>query len=364
MPLRGYSATITPRVVMKMTDITAIDSNFSVQTNLNVEDLRFYDPCQSPFHIYGVFYEDGKFRRLPEKVAETVNEGVLRLHSYTAGGRVRFKTDSPYVAIYAKMPNFWRLSHFALTGTAGFDLYADNAYEGTFMMPYNMTDGYESIVRFPSGKMREITINMPLYGAVDKLYIGLSDKAAVCAPDPYRFETPVVYYGSSITQGGCASRAGMSYESILSRRLNTDYINLGFSGNAKGEDEIADYIAGLPMSCFVYDYDHNAPTVEHLAKTHERMFRRIRKVRPELPIIMMSRPKYHLTAEDAQRLEIIKTTYENAVNSGDKNVYLLEGKKLFELAGCDGSVDNCHPNDLGFASMAKALGDVLEKILK
>ena len=347
-----------------MTDISSIDSNFKVQTNLNVEDVRFYNALNAPFFVHGVFYENGKFRRLPENVAKTVSNGVFSLHANTAGGRVRFKSDSPYVAINVKMSDIGKMPHFALTGSAGLDLYANNSYVSTFVVPFNVSDGYESIIYFQSKEMREITINLPLYSSVNDLFIGISDRATLCSPEPYRFEKPIVYYGSSITQGGCASRPGMSYESIVSRRLNADYINLGFSGNAKGEDEIAEYISGLEMSCFVYDYDHNAPTVEHLQNTHARMFERIRKANPDVPIVMMSRPKFHLTKDEKMRLDVIKTTYNNAVKNGDKNVYLIEGEKLMEMAGNEGTVDNCHPTDLGFASMAKVIGDVLEKILK
>ena len=212
--------------------------------------------------------------------------------------------------------------------------------------------------------MREITINFPLYCSVNELFIGVSEQATLCAPQPYKYEKAIVYYGSSITQGGCASRPGMSYESIVSRRLNADHINLGFAGYARGEDEIAEYISNLEMSCFVYDYDHNAPTVEHLKNTYEKMFKKIRQKNLDIPIIMMSRPKFYLTNEEEERLSIIKTTYNNAIENGDKNVYLIEGSKLMEFAGNEGTVDNCHPNDLGFASMAKVVGDVLEKILK
>lgn len=347
-----------------MSDISLIDSNFQVKTNLDVEDIRFYNVLNAPFHVHGVFYENGKFRRLPEKVAKTISDGVFALHTHTAGGRVRFKTDSPYVAIHVKMPIVGKMPHFALTGSAGFDLYANNNYISTFVVPFNINDGYENIVHFQSKEMREITINFPLYSSVSELYIGISDQAALCFCQPYRFEKTIVYYGSSITQGGCASRPGMSYESIVSRRLNADYINLGFSGNAKGEDEIAEYISNLEMSCFVYDYDHNAPTVEHLKNTHEKMFKRIRKNNPDTPIVMMSRPKFYLTKAEELRLDVIKTTYNNAIKNGDKNVYLIEGRKLMEMAGNEGTVDNCHPTDLGFASMAKVVGDVLEKILK
>ena len=347
-----------------MSDISKVDSNFKVETKLNLADIKFYDVTKAPFSVCGVFYENGKFRRMPEEVAKTVSEGVYALHTHTAGGRVRFKTDSPYVAIYTKMSNIGKMPHFALTGSAGFDLYANGKYAATFVPPFDINNGYESVARFETCKMREITVNFPLYSSVESLFIGISENAELSAPDDYSLNKPIVYYGSSITQGGCASRAGMAYQSIISRRLNADFINLGFSGSAKGEEEIVEYISHLEMSCFVYDYDHNAPDLEHLKNTHEKMFKNIRKAKPNIPIVIMPRPKYSLTEDENKRFQIIKETYEKALENGDKSVYLIDGRKLMETAGDDGTVDGGHPTDLGFTSMAKALGNLLEKILK
>ena len=349
-----------------MSDISLVDSNFRIESHIKETDIRFYDVNQPPFKIYGVFHDSGKFRRLPANIAKAVSGGVYALHANTAGGRVRFKTDSPYVAIHAKMHGIGKMPHFALTGSAGFDLYVlENVerYFKTFVPPFDIQDGYESIIYFGSSKMREVTINFPLYSGVSELYIGLREGAFVGEGQNYRTDQPIVYYGSSITQGGCASRPGNSYENIVSRRLDADYINLGFAGSAKAEPEIAEYISKLDMSVFVYDYDHNAPTIEHLENTHGKMFRFIREAKPDLPIVLMSRPKYRLTDDEKQRFDIIKKTYENAVAAGDTNVYLIDGGTLMALAKDDGTVDDCHPNDLGFASIAKAVGDLLEKIL-
>lgn len=346
-----------------MKDISNIDKNFKIETSIEKADIRFLDVRNAPFAIHGVFYENGKFRRMPQDEAIIVSDNVSLLHGNTAGGRVRFKTNSPYVAISAKMPIIGKMSHFTLCGSAGFDLYEKDAYKGSFLPSFWVDGGYESVIELGDKKWREITINFPLYSDVSELYIGVSDKAKITAPTPYKNQKPIVYYGSSITQGGCASRPGNAYESMLSRALNVDYINLGFSGSAKAEKAISSYIAGLDMSVFVYDYDHNAPTIEHLFATHERMFKEFRQAQPNTPVVMLSRPVYYPTAEEKERLKIIKTTYQNAIESGDKNVYFIDGKTLMRIAKDGGTVDGCHPNDLGFYSMAKALEKVLKKLI-
>lgn len=346
-------------------DITKIDSNFAVETSLNIENIKFYNIQEAPFSLYGIYYENGKYRRFPEQVAKTVNDRVYALHANTTGGRIKFVTDSPFVAIHAKMPAIAKMSHFALTGTAGFDLYVGKKEEycGTFVPPYNISDGYESVIHFSDSAEREITINFPLYSEVTELYIGLDKNATLKKSTGYKHKKPIVYYGSSITQGGCASRPGNSYQNIIARALSTDYINLGFSGSARAEDAIAEYIKGLDMSVFVYDYDYNAPTLQHLEDTHQKMFQTIRKHNPELPIVILSRPSYKLSEVAQKRLAVICKTYTDALASGDKNVYFMDGPTLMKYAKNDGTVDGCHPNDLGFHSMAKALIPQLRSLL-
>ncbi|MBE6623881.1 MAG: hypothetical protein E7621_06850 [Ruminococcaceae bacterium] len=345
-----------------MFDISKVDTNFSIKTNIDKKDIKFYKIDEAPFKIYGVFKENGKYRRMPELVAKNVSDGVYALHSNTSGGRVRFVTDSPYIVIKAFMDSICRVPHFALTGSAGFDMYEDGRYVITFAPPIDIKDGYEGFIDFGKKREREITINFPLYSDVNELFIGLQEDAVIKEAKPYKNSKPIVYYGSSITQGGCASRPGMTYQAIISRKFDYDFINLGFSGSALAEDEMVKYIKSLDMSAFVMDYDHNAPNAEHLKNTHEKMFRSIREKYPDLPIIMMSRPKRFLNVEEAEMRCIIETTYRNALRDGDKNVYFIDGEKLTKLCEDSGTVDNCHPTDLGFFSMANALSEVFANI--
>ncbi len=342
-----------------------VDPNF-LTDNVQKDGMVFFDIETEPLKIYGVFKENGLYRRMPEAVAKSVSDGVYNLHTNTAGGRVRFKTNSKKISVIAKFHDIVLRPHFAPTGRAGLDMYETvqgvHRYSGTFIPVTGICDGFENTVVRDNCELRDITINMPLYTDISSLQIGFEVDSIILSPTPYTIEKPIVYYGSSITQGGCANRAGTSYQGFISRALDCDYINLGFSGNAMGEDVMVDYIKGLEMSAFVYDYDHNAPNCAHLEATHEKMFKAIRAEHPEIPIIMMSRPKFYLDEDEKKRLEIVRKTYNNAVAQGDKNVYFLEGPKLMELAGDEGTVDNVHPTDLGFFSMASAILDILKKI--
>ena len=349
--------------------IEKIDENFAVKSEIKRDGIRFYDIEDEPFRIYGVFKENGRFVRLPEQTAKRVSEGVEVLRKNTAGGRVRFATDSSYIAIHAVMDNIEVMPHFPLAGSAGFDMFiktdGGDIYGGTFMPPSDMQNGYDEIIDIPQPGMKTVTVELPLYCNVVGLYIGLDENTRLERAEDYTFENPIVYYGSSITQGGCASKPGSSYQSIISRMFDVNYINLGFSGSCKGEDAMAEYIASLDMSVFVYDYDHNAPTASFLEETHERFFQMFRQAKPDTPVIMMSRPKYYLTEDDILRRDIIRKTYENAVNSGDKNVYFIDGSSLMDdFIKDNGTVDGCHPTDSGFACMAKRLSAELERFFR
>lgn len=341
------------------------DKSFAVPVSKFDEELVYRDVRNTPFAIYGVFFENGAFRRIPEELAHRVNNECISLHSNTAGGRVKFVTDSTLISLKATVRNVKHYAHCTLAMTTGFDLYVGRPeeYRATFLPPADVENTYISTVRFDIRETREITINFPHYCDVLSLEIGLEKDAVLQVAEGYLPVKPIVYYGSSITQGACASRPGNTYENRIIRELPIDYINLGFSGSARGEDSMAEYIAGLDMSVFVYDYDYNAPTVEHLRQTHERMFRTVRAKHPDLPVIMLTRPKFRLNAEEIEKRAIVKQTYENALAKGDKNVYFIDGHTLMQYAKNDCSVDGAHPNDLGFYSMATVLLEQLKKIL-
>lgn len=361
--------------------IEAIDKNLAVATTIEAEALRLYDVRRAPFSLYGLYnpWEEPEFKRMPDDVAASVSDGVKKLARHTAGGRVRFSTDSPYIVIKAVMPKITHFSHMPLTGSSGFDLYIDSPdgqesiYYRTFVPPYHMTDGYESKADFGSAVgLRYYTIDFPLYNEVIALYVGIKHGSYLGAGAPYRNFDPIVYYGSSITQGGCASRPGNAYQAMITRALGIDHINLGFSGSGCGEDEMVQYMTGLKMSAFVSDYDHNAPNTEHLKATHCKMYEAIRAAHPTIPYIILSRPDfYHPNAyiggmeSSITRRRVILDTYHYARDNGDKNVWFIDGESIFRGPYEDScTVDGAHPNDLGFSLFADAIGCVLGRALR
>ena len=333
-----------------------------------MEGIRFYDPLkENAFGIYGLCKSDlekGQFRRIPDEVAKTVNDGVRFHGANTAGGRIRFKTNSEIVVLKVKTGKKSQMYHATPLMESGFDLYVDGIFESKFagiVKPdFEKRDEYESEIRLGKGE-KEITLYLPLYGNVYSIEIGLTEGASLYAHRPYKYSVPIVYYGSSITQGGCATRPGKTYQSIIARRTDSDYINLGFSGSARGEKEIAEYLSGLDMSVFVCDYDHNA-SQDVLRETHYALYETIRKNHPDIPYLMVTKPDFNYSRDDFQRRAIIMESYLKAFGNGDRQVYFVDGSTFFtgtEIGQC--TVDGVHPTDDGFERMAKFIGEVIIK---
>ena len=248
-----------------------IDRNLDVPGLVNRPGIKFYDATEPPFRLHGCFVDGEGYYRVPTEVAERTSPNILEMHRYTTGARLRFVTDSPYVAVHIVLREPYTITRMADTGTLGLDVYSDGSFKGILVPPDVMKDDtYESVVNIGEREMHTVTVNLPLYTNVSELYIGLDETSALLEAPDYTYKKPIVYYGSSITNGATASRPGLTYEAIISRRFDIDHLNLGFGGSARGELSMAEYIASLDMSIFVYDYDHNAPTVKHLGSGSQR----------------------------------------------------------------------------------------------
>ena len=349
--------------------ISEIDKNLAVENTTGLKNVAWLDVKEAPFSLHGL-WQPGKgrpFLRMDPAVAEVTSIGVKFLNLNTAGGRIRFRTDSPWIALKAVMPDNGTMPHITMLGQSGFDLYrsdgGDYAYVGSFI-PNNRNHGFDAW-KPTDGKRHTYTIHMPLYDPVEEVFVGLSADAEIEPPESYRVETPVLYYGSSITQGGCASRPGNAYQALIARRLDADFINLGFSGCARGEEVIREYLASVRASVFVCDYDHNAPNPDHLEATHRPLYEAYREKNPDTPIVFVTKPDFHPDSpEDIRRRDIVLSTYRAALDAGDRRVLFVDGAKLFDGPFADScTVDGCHPNDLGFFRMAQGIGDAVEAAL-
>ncbi len=331
--------------------------------------IIFYDIKKAPFEIFGLHEAtgNGAFHRVPEEVARATSEVVTQLYANTAGGRIRFKTDAKQVYIRATGNTEGPAYHATPLMHQGFDLYIDGGREPRFMgavIPRWQEDP-EQVAHFdlPEGE-KEITINMPLYGKVTACEIGLPEGASLSAHTPYKHNVPVLFYGSSITQGACASRPGRSYEAQISRKYDMNYLNFGFSGGCRAEDAIVDFLNDHEFCAFVSDYDHNAPDVEYLRNTHYKMYEKIRAKHPDTPYFMITKPDFRFDWDSQARRAVVMESYVKAYNSGDRNVYFIDGSAFFSgRPESDLTLDRCHPNDEGMGRMADCIGDVLAKVL-
>ena len=351
--------------------------------NIPTEGLSVYDARKEPFQIFGLYQpeEPGIFRRMPKEVAEKVSKRVHLLHTNTAGARIRFVTDSPYIAVGAVYPPMEfpsaRTAAFAAAGAFSFDLYADGEYcrilwpmelvQRGSVVSFDIPNGhYESFCELGEKKLRQITLNFPSFVNIRDVYIGLQEGSELKAAPQYENQKPVVFYGSSITQGACASHPGNIYQNILSRQLNFDYIDLGFASGAKAEDAIIDYLCTLDMCMLVFDYDHNAKDVEFLKKTHLPALRKLRAAHPDIPFIVLSRPNRDPSAEIAQeRADLIAENCRILASESAAPVHFVDGQAIFRSHDSEMmTIDGTHPTDLGFYCIAKALHEPMARYLK
>jgi lysophospholipase L1-like esterase len=195
----------------------------------------------------------------------------------------------------------------------------------------------------------------------------LDEGAALDFPTPFAVPAPVVFYGTSITQGGCASRPGMSYQAILGRRLNLNHVNLGFSGNGKGEAAVARAVAGINAAVFVLDFAQNNSDVDSLAQVYDPFIGILRERHPDTPIVAIT-PIYAAneatgSQKNEQMRALIRKVVSRRIAAGDLHLQLVEGTDLLGPSRVDGLVDGTHPNDLGFQWMADGLAQRLQKML-
>ena len=336
-------------------------------------ELRWLPPSSSELEIDGLPWfgqNGGEFFRLPAASQEKFPPPVWNLAKSPSGARVRFRTDATALAIRLEYPSAPNMSNMHAFGQTGVDLYADGVYRGTAIADKDAKPGKIYEHAYFSGQprtWREMTVYLSLYKPVKVIGIGVDREARFEKARGFAIPKPVVFYGTSITQGGCASRPGMSYQAIAGRLLNIDFVNLGFSGNGKGEPDVAAAVARIDASCFVLDFAQNNATVNSLREVYGPFLDTLRKAHPDTPILAITpiysaREAVGATEHEGMR-EHIRQVVSQRIGAGDRNLQVVEGTDLLGPARSDGLVDGTHPNDLGFQWMAEGLAPRLRRVL-
>ena len=314
-----------------------------------------------------------RFNRLPLRAKGIVREPVWELARCPAGARLCFRSNTTRLAVRVQLAALPQFPHFPLTGSAGLSLYIGEPYRSALWaiaVPDPSVPSYER--ELASGlprTMHEFTLYLPLYAALEKLEVGVDAASRFEAPSPPALPRPVVFYGTSITQGGCASAAGFDFVASVARRLNLDFVNLGFSGNGKGEPEMARLISEIHAAAFVLDYVANV-NLHQLRKTLPRFHSILRQAHPETPIILLSRVEFartHALASSRTAHEDFRDAvihfYSRTRRAGDRNVHFVDGSALLPYAADAAQVDGAHPADYGFALMAERFAPFLRAIV-
>ena len=308
------------------------------------------------------------FDRLPAKAEGRVTDAVWRLSHDSAGMMARFKTDAREIyARYTVSKEQVGLPHMPATGVSGLDLYArDGSGKWRWVMVTKPTKPrVEAVVISDLAPgTREYAAYLPLTNGVESLEIGVPAGATFEALPP-RTEKPIVFYGTSITHGLCASRPGMVHTAILGRRFDRPVLNLGFSGNGKMDTAVGSLLTEIDAAAYVIDCLPNMGAAEVTAKCGP-LVKQLREAHPTTPIVLVEdrrntnswilpdRDKYH----DANHAAL-KAAYEQLVKEGVKGLFYIDGDHLYG-DDAEGATDASHASDLGFMRQA----DIFEPILR
>jgi hypothetical protein len=336
--------------------------------------VHWYDV--RPLGVEGRGWADTKapFDRLPARAEGVVRPPVWGLSRHSAGLCVRFVTDAPAVhARWTVTNKTLALPHMPATGVSGLDLYARTAAGRWRWVASGRPTAETTTARLVDGLAsgeREYLLYLPLYNGVSSVEVGLPKGSALkmAGARPASRRAPVVFYGTSITQGGCASRPGMVHTAILGRAFDRPVINLGFSGNGTLDPEIATLLGELEAAVFVLDCLPNL-TPGQVAERTGPFVAALRKAKPTTPILLVEDRTYanaHLVPALAKRNADGRAAYRKAfdalVAGGDRNLFYLRGDGLIGDDG-EGTVDGSHPTDLGFLRQADAFTAALKPLL-
>jgi hypothetical protein len=300
------------------------------------------------------------YDRLPANAESKVTPSVWGLSHDSAGLCVRFTSDAPSLEVRWTLLPERNLSmpHMPATGVSGVDLYSQDASGRWYFVGNGPPAAATNTAKFTPPSGQACMLYLPLYNGVTSVEIGIPKGSTITVPDAAAIKQrkPIVFYGTSITQGGCASRPGMAFTAIVGRQLNTPVINLGFSGSGKMEPAMAELLAQLDPSAYVLDCLWNM-SPELVSTRIEPFVKTLRAAHPDTPIWLAEDCSVRNVCPTAKG-SILRTIHQKLTAEGVKNLHFLSNQGMLG-DDMDGTVDGCHPNDLGMMRQAEAFAKAL-----
>ena len=357
---------------------------FSQQTETIITDSTIIYYGRQHFLIEGTAILDSlkesPYDRLPISYKEKVREPVWDLSKASAGITVRFHSNSTSINLKWTVLNDFDMPHMAATGIKGIDLYTKYNNKWRYVttagalvglktyqnksIPADNINEYE-LIKNMTPEFREYKLFLPLYDGVTKLEVGIDSAASIEKASPSTVK-PIVFYGTSITQGGCASRPGMAHTNIISRKLDVDCINYGFSGNGRMETPIVELISEIDARFYVIECLQNMNS-ERVSERVKPLVDIIRTKHPHTPIVLVENMMYTTAFLDhteetrlIQENAALKNEYDKIIKSGTPNIFYIKDNKDF-LVDNEGTVDGVHLTDLGFLRYADYLMENFKK---
>ncbi|MCC6511269.1 MAG: SGNH/GDSL hydrolase family protein [Pirellulaceae bacterium] len=358
-------------LAQKAPDVTKLDPALAVNKQA-ADNLQWHGVTS--WGLEGRILPDQKrekwFDRLPASAKGKVTDAVWNLSRDSAGMMVRFKSDSPSLHVHYKLrKSTLGLPHMPATGVSGVDLYArDEAGKWKWVQVTRpaVQEVKAEIIKGLAPGFREYAAYLPLYNGVEFMSIGVEPGSRFEPMTPR--DRPIVFYGTSITHGACASRPGMLHTAILGRWLDMPVVNLGFSGNGRMDQAVGAYLTQIDAAAYVIDCLPNMQPADVRAKCVP-LVNLLRSAKPETPIILVEDRRFTndwiTPAKQAFHTEnhaALRAAYDALTKAGVKKLYYIEGDKLYG-EDTEGATDASHANDLGFMRQATIFEPVLRQAL-
>lgn len=350
----------------QQSEIARFDAAMAQQGVVVTNGMKWIDGRCLPIEGRAFTDVDHYYDRLPSDVTTNVNAGVRAMKHHTAGMQFRFTTDSRRLALkWIPYNAGLSMDHMPATGVSGVDIYRRDAANGRwrYVKTGRIWDAHQGgSLEIPWTPGEACLINLPLYNGVKSVTLGVETNATVSALGPRSngVVKPVVFYGTSITHGGCCSRPGMSFVNIVGRELDVPVVNLGFSGSGRMEFEMSEHLARIDASCYVLDtlWNMNDSLVE---ERYEPFIRNLRAKRPGVPIVMVEFYSVHSEWQSSMD-RTIRKLYEKLLSEGWNHLVYLPRCGMY--VDDEGTVDGVHPNDWGMVSLAKGFEKSIREALE